>query len=317
MTMDERLPETEAAEWFITLREDPDDEDLRARFTAWRQADPRNAAAWAEIDETVRVIQSAPPERRACDVPAAAATPSRRRWTWAAAAAVAIVGFSLLAEPTIRLRLAADHISSVGQPETVALADGSHVELGPDSAIAVDYRAEARIVRLLAGQAMFEVQADPSRPFRVTAGGVTATVLGTGFEVRTIGAATSVAVRHGRVRVDDSSTTPVVSRELAAGEWVRIAKGLPMEAGTGAAALVGAWRSGNVSIRNRPIVEAIEEARPWYRGRIILADRALGERLITGTYDFRDPVRSLGLMIAPYGGRIRRITPWLLVVTGP
>lgn len=318
MTNDERTPDTEAAEWVIALREEPDDRALRARFTAWLDADPRHAEAWAEMGETVRIIESAPPARRTYDLPALVERRDRRwRWRWVTAAAAAFVVVALAAGPMVGLRLKADHLSGVGKVERIALADGSVVELGPDSAIAVDYRSDARLVRLLAGQAMFEVASDPARPFRVAAGDISTTVLGTGFEVRKIGDRTSVAVRHGRVRVQDDGATPAISRELGVGDWVRFASGRPMEEGAGAAEIVGAWRSGMVPIRNRPIAEAIDEARPWFRGRIVLTDRTLGERLVTGRYDFNDAAESLALIIAPYGGQVRRITPWLLVVTGP
>lgn len=325
MTGAGRTPERSAAEWFIALREDPEDAELRARFAAWRDADPRHAEAWAEMGETVRIIDTAPAERRTYELPVSDAPEARPRrddrrqrtarprrlWKQAvAAAAVACALFALA--PMLTLRMTADYISGVGQVETVRLADGSTVELGPDSAIAVDYSAQGRGIRLLSGQALFEVRHDPARPFRVAAREVTTTVLGTGFEVRMIGDATSVAVKHGRVRVEDGAE----ARKLGAGEWVRIAPGTAAVTGAEAPELVGGWRSGRVPVRNRPIAEAIDEMRPWYGGSIVLADRALGEKLVTGTYDFRDPARSLNLIVAPYGGRVMRFTPWLMIVTG-
>ncbi|WP_330701320.1 FecR family protein [Novosphingobium resinovorum] len=325
MTAEGRTPERAAAEWFIALREDPGDAALRTRFTAWLDADPRHAEAWAEMGETARIISAAPLERRAYDVPASIpghglawrrgrhrAMANPRRFLKRAAVAAAVACLALVAAPTLLLRLSADHISGVGEVETIRLADGSTIELGPDSAIAVDYDSGGRGIRLLSGQAMFEVRRDPARPFSVTARDVTTTVLGTGFEVRMIGDATSVAVRHGRVRVEDGEST----RELGAGDWVRIAPGALLSAGAGTPELVGAWRGGKVPVRNRPIAEAIDEMRPWYNGKIVLADRALGEKLVTGSYDFHDPARSLDLIIAPYGGRVVRITPWLMIVTG-
>ncbi|MDE1150403.1 MAG: FecR domain-containing protein [Azospirillaceae bacterium] len=321
MTGGGATPERAAAEWFILLREDPDDAALRVRFDAWLAAEAAHAAAWADMDETARIIATAPPERRTYEVPGpgdglpwrrggpqGAANPRRRRVMAAAAAVIALV---LIARPMIALRLAADHISGVGQVETVMLADGSTVELGPDSAIAIDYGQGGRRVRLLAGQAMFEVRPDPARPFRVTAGDVTTTVLGTGFDVRMIGDETSVAVRHGRVRVEGAAG----ASELGAGDWVRIGPDVAMASGVEAPELVGGWRSGKVAVRNRPIAEAIAEIRPWYHGEIVLADRALGAMPVTGTYDFRDPARSLNLIVSPYGGRVVRITPWLMIVT--
>jgi len=324
-----RTPERAAAEWLVLLREEPDDEPLKARFAEWLRADPRHAEAWAEMAETVRVIRSAPPERRSYELPASASAtsrPRRARWSLrsvprprrslrAAAVGVAAACAFLLALPTLTLRMEADHISGAGQVQTVRLDDGSTVTLGPDSAIVVDYGSNGRDIRLLSGQAMFEVARNPARPFRVVARNVMATVLGTGFDVRMLGDTTSVAVAHGRVRVEERDVVPTAARELTAGEWVRIAPGASMLAGAEAPQQVGEWRTGNIPVRNRRIAEAIEEMRPWYSGKIVLADRAIGEKLITGTYDFRDPVRSLGLIVTPYGGRVVRITPWLLIVT--
>jgi len=316
-------PERAAAEWFIALRESPDDPELRARFAQWRDADPRHAGAWSELGETARIIATAPAERRTYELPSVTARRSARRrgalgpgrrWRQAAVAAAAAC-VAVIAAPTLSLRLAADHVSGTGEVETITLADGSTAQLGPDSAIAVDFGPRGREIRLLSGQAMFEVRRDPARPFRVAARDVTTTVLGTGFEVRMVGELTRVAVRHGRVRVEDSGTKPFAARELTAGQWVRIVPGAPLSAGQEAPELVGAWRSGKVAVRNRPISEAIDEMRPWYGGKIILADSSLGKKLVSGAYDFRDPARSLKLIVAPYGGDVMRVTPWLMIVT--
>src|SRR3546814_11225857 len=48
----------------------------------------------------------------------------------------------------------------------------------------VDYRARERIVRLVRGQALFDVAHAPDRPFSVIVAGRQVTALGTLFEVR-------------------------------------------------------------------------------------------------------------------------------------
>jgi transmembrane sensor len=314
MTDEERTPERAAADWYVLLREDPDDEGFRSGLAEWLATDRRNAVAWQGMLETAELINHAPAKRRGYSLPPAVRTQrSWMRWKTAALAAAAACVAVVIA-PGLNLWLSADHVTDTAQLQTMRLDDGSTVHLGPDSAVAVDYRGDARDVRLLSGQAMFEVAPDNARPFRVHARHVTTTVLGTQFDVRMIGAATSVAVRHGKVRVENAATPSVADRVLTAGEWVRVDPDMPLIEGTLPPDEVGQWRTGHMPIRNRPIAEAIDEIRPWYGGIIILADARLGARQITGTYDFHDPVRSLGLIVAPYGGRITRITPWLVIV---
>ena len=320
MTAANDTPERAAATWFIALQESPDDAELLARFEAWLAADDYHPVAWAEMNETARLMAAASPNRTRRRRAFQVTRRSRRRWTmpparrlWKPVATAVLVGcLAISFAPTIILRLSADHSSGTGQVETIRLEDGSVVDLGPDSAIAVDYSKDGRNVRLLAGQAMFEVQHNPDRPFRVVSNGVETRVLGTGFEVGLLGGVTSVAVRHGRVRVTAGTTR----RELGAGNWVRVDTDIDVTGGTQSAELVGAWRTGLVSIRNRPIADVIEEMRPWYSGKIVLTDRTLGAKPVTGTYDFRDPSRSLDLLVSTYGGRVIHVTPWLRIVTG-
>nr|WP_255696787.1 FecR domain-containing protein [Sandaracinobacteroides sayramensis] len=238
---------------------------------------------------------------------------SRVRAVVATAAAACAVA---LAAPGVSLHLSADHITRPGHVEQVRLADGSTVHLGPDSAIAIDYDGARRTVRLLAGQAMFDVTRDPDRPFRVAAGTVTTTVLGTRFDVRMIGGETSVSVSQGHVQVEDEGTSPSTQRDLLAGDWIRIGGSRPAETGRIAPQLVGGWKRGEVLAENRSIASLIDEIRPWYGGRIIVTDADLANRPVTGIYDLRQPVQALSMIVQPYGGRVTRITPWLLIVSG-
>jgi transmembrane sensor len=62
------------------------------------------------------------------------------------------------------------------------------------------YRTSARI-RLVAGQALFRVAKDKTRPFIVTAGDRTVTALGTAFDVRLEAHKVEVTLLEGRVAV--------------------------------------------------------------------------------------------------------------------
>jgi len=324
---DPRQAEREAADWFLLLNEEPDDTTLRERFENWLDADPAHVDAWARISDTGTALASTSLEDWNLVTPIRATPASRkkrvsRRWPKlrqrrfivgvAAAAAVAVIAF-----PSASLYLQADHMTGTAEIESIRLADGSTVRLGPDSAIAVKFESGARQVRLLAGQAWFEVEHDPARPFRVAADHVSATVLGTGFEVNRLASSTTVAVGHGRVRVSDDSTSPATQRELTAGQWVHVGSDHSMQHGMDRPDMIGAWREGRLLVRNQTIADVIEEVRPWYMGRIVLADKSFGKRRVTGFYDLRDPAVTLESLVHPDGGKVTHVTPWVIIVTGP
>lgn len=315
-----------AAEWFVNLREEPDDEALREAFEIWRASDPEHARAYRSVEETfaefgdepVQEAPTAPPlpvsrPGTASGRRSAAARP-RRRAARAVVAAAAAACLAVLVIPAINLRLTADHLTATGVTQRLTLDDGSTVRLGPDSAIAVDLSADARTVRLLSGQAWFEVTQDASRPFRVRAGDVTTTVLGTGFDVRRLGELTAVSVAHGKVNVTDDGVSPTFSRDLVAGEWLRIGGDHHANSGITNPKLLGAWADGRIVANGISVREVIDEMRPWYSGKIILASAALGDRKVSGIYDPRKPDEALAALVSPDGGTIRRITPWLLII---
>ncbi|WP_183029996.1 FecR family protein [Altericroceibacterium spongiae] len=330
MTSDRDRALDEAARWYTRILE-ADEPDVEARFDAWLEADPLHVECWAQITGTATVIARTEPIRRshwtepfvAREAPPRARTgktahrAARRGWRrhvrlkGFAAAAVAACALAVIA-PGAMIRLNADMLTATGEVRHVTLADASRVALGPDSAIDVDYTADARTVHLLKGQAWFEVERDPGRPFRVQAEGLTATVLGTGFDVRMIGDTTRVSVAHGRVRVANNSA----SRLLTAGQWVKAAAGR-LTGGNSRPASLGLWRDGEIVARNgSTIASVIDELRPWYSGHIVLASDGLGAQPVAGFYRTDEAVRTIRNLVGPYGGKVTTVTPWLIIVSG-
>jgi len=318
----------EAANWYILLREEPEDAALRERFAQWLAAEAGNADAWAAMDATAGVLERTPPDLRARikghamstrsasgrrralrHWPAASRLHGKRRVVLAAAIAACL---AIMVAPSLWLRATTDHLTGVGQVETVRLPDGSQAILGPGSAARLDFADGRRVVELVSGQAFFAVRPDPAHPFEVEAHGVRTTVLGTAFDVRLLGDDIHIGVDHGRVRVQSRAA----KEELAAGDWTRIDRDGHMRKGRQSPDLAGAWRTGKAFVRNRTIADVIDEIRPWQQGRILLMDRRLGAQKVTGIYDVSNPANALELLVNPYGGRVIQVTPWLLIVTG-
>lgn len=298
------------------MQERPDEPGLKAACEAWRLASPDNAAAWREAERVWAVLGEARPSRRAerPDVSQAAAHPYRfGRRAAAAAGALALAACLLLAAlPSIGLWLASDYSTATAELRRIRLDDGSVVHLGAGSAIDLAFSGQQRRIRLLAGEAFFEVAPDPSRPFTVEAAGIEATALGTAFDVRLVADAVSVAVEHGRVAVARGGD--LLASSLAAGDWARVGLDGGLEKGRIAPELVAAWRQGMLVARDESVADVLAELRRHYRGTIIVTASGLEERRVTGVYRLDEPVVALDALASAHGASVHRLSPWIAIV---
>ncbi|WP_307833609.1 FecR family protein [Azospirillum brasilense] len=217
----------EALTWFVTLLDAPVDPDARAAYQAWRNRDPRHAAAFDRLSSlgSMPELQQASTLAhfpQATPSPSAIRSATRRRsgrfggWRASLAAAALLLAIGVHLQPTLALRLTADHRTAAGERREVALPDRSRLILDTDSAVALDFAEGRRHVRLLRGQAYFDVVSDPAHPFRVTAGFSEVEVTGTAFTVRADGGQDAVFLERGRVSV---------SRREAPGQTVSLVPG--------------------------------------------------------------------------------------------
>lgn len=312
-----------AAAWSVRLQDDPEDAALRAEIEEWIARAPIHAEAWEHMLRVSGMLaqtkglsflpsaakaaeQYAPSDRKAAR-PRIGALP--------AVAAAAILAW--VAAPSVLLHLSADHITSTAEQRVVTLEDGSTVRIAPESAISVAYSGNGREVRLLSGEAYFEVTPDRSRPFRVEAKAVKVAVLGTKFDVRLGEGGADVSVREGRVQVAGGAGDPAPSIVLTRGQWRHVAWDGPVRSGSLSPSSVGRWSGTRLTAIDRPLSEVLADARRYHDGAIILTDAKLGTRSVTGSYDMRDPVAAIAAIVQPHGGTVRQITPWLLIVSRP
>lgn len=208
--------EDEAARWVLRHGEGVLAPAEQAQFDAWKQANPAHADAFARLSghwddlDALAGLADTPAEKPVWKRPAL--------WVGvgmaAAVALAAIVGVNQFTRPGTEARQVAEHPglgvyrTRVGDQETITLADGSIVTLNTASRIEARMNEQERTVRLLEGEAYFEVAHDPNRPFRVYAGDGVTVAIGTAFSVRLEKDRVHVVVSEGKVaysRVTDVS----------------------------------------------------------------------------------------------------------------
>ncbi len=314
---DKRRAVEEAMDWLLRLKADPDCPQTLREHGDWLARTDANRAAWQAALKTWEALGEVRP--RHVDLwPArpAPALPRRRRiWATGAVFALAAALLLVLAAPALMIWLQADFSTGTAESRVVTLADGSTVNLSADSAIDVDLTPQGRHVRLLAGQAFFDVAHDAGRPFTVDAGNAKVVVLGTAFDVALDDAATTVQLARGVVGISGEGEARGVG-EMAPGDMAIVdgETGLITHA-TVPLDEIGAWRNGLLFVNDVTVDSVVARLRRYHPAWISVPDRALGRQRVTGLYDLRDPDRALAALVQPLGGKVRSVSAYARIVT--
>ena len=306
---DDKLFE-EALDLIIRVQGDPSNPVARELVQRWRARSAEHEAAWAEVAEIHGMAGQVLEDRRK-----AGGTATRRNVILGGAAGVAILGAGALLGPDLLTRARADHATSTGEVRKVALADGTLVTLGPDSAIRTDFTPLERRVELLAGMAFFEVAKEPGRRFLSRVDDLTATALGTAFDVSRDAQVVSVAVDHGLVEISLAGGR-VPAERLAPGDWLTLdERTRAIGRGRRAADQIAAWRDGMIVADRETVAAVVARIARWQPGRVVIADPRFGALRISGVFDASVPTMALEAVVQPHGGRVLRISPWLTLIS--
>lgn len=297
-------------------------------FSTWLAADPAHRTAWAEArwgwDELDRLAGLQTSVHAPADPDLL--LPRRRRWLAPvyrfvlpafAVAAVLALGFVIFfAWPMAKT---ADPLSAPRQLALIeqrTLPDGSTVELNRGAIISEEFDAGLRRVRLLQGEAHFQVVRDPARPFVVEAAGVAVRAVGTVFNVRLESAAVEVLVTEGRVRVDDAvrgesllAASPAGDPpELVAGQSARVdlAPAMVPQVATVSTAQIEdrlAWKPRLLDFTNSPMPEIVAAFNRGNPVQLTLGDALLADMRLSATFRSDNVEGFVRLMESDFGLR--------------
>ncbi len=110
------------------------------------------------------------------------------------------------------------YTTQIGERRSIALADGSTIDLNARSTLRVNFSKTERNVELIDGQALFEVAKDKARPFIVRSGETVVRAVGTQFDVYHKKEGTTVTVIEGSVAVLTSSRLSGVNHNTSSAD---------------------------------------------------------------------------------------------------
>jgi transmembrane sensor len=304
--------EAEAAAW--VARFDAGDVSARdqAAFQEWlnRSALHRNAigeygSLWSELD-ALRLLTDTGEAQADAPPPAMRAAIPQRAWPWLAACAAAVIaglGSTIFLHPKPDSFAKHEHHhhhhpaqlvyeTAIGGQRRITLADGSSVILNTNSRLDVNFSANRRDLRLVRGEAYFDVVHDKVRPFTVHASNYVVRDIGTAFDIHlSKSGLVEVGVTKGSVEVMPAGGRHGAGAVKSLGVLLaghNIVLGQPVERVEVLSAVdMGrklAWRQGDLIYTGQPLREVLADISRYSDIKIELADAALEDLPVGGAF---------------------------------
>ncbi len=303
--------EAEASAWIVQL----DSSGMSARdlgaFREWCVRSPAHAEAirsaaevWGHTDILAELAGPIRAERQL--ERAFGRRRARRAIAAALVSAVALVTIGLVGnqvlpsglEPVATIQEPVLMVTEVGEQLERRLSDGSKLTLNTDTRLEVDFDRNIRRVRILSGEALFDVAHDSERPFIVYAEGETVRAIGTRFVVRVTDTTVDVTVTEGVVEyapakqvsggLRSGALTPVVATgRLRAGQSIRLGAPDPVivPINRGEIRRTLAWTDGVLMFSGETLEEVIEELGRYTDDVVVFGDDATREVKVGGVFE--------------------------------
>jgi len=349
----------QAAAWVVVFDEGDSDEPTRREFVSWMKQSPSHIEEFMRISslhleiahaqEKTATLETLIAEARTNvvsleEIVSPSYAPSKKknsRWTAkrlaGAAASVAVTAILILGyflSPMHNQVYRTGH----GEQRSIALEDGSFIELNTSSSVTVYFTGTERHAILLVGEVLFEIAKDPSRPFTVDAGPLSLEVIGTRFNVYRQPEQTVLTVIEGKVRVDpvhavgniaeispseknSSSSSSIkspdtrTSLQVSASEQVSVtvSGAIKHERQTDVDRAT-AWTERRLVFDDELLGAVLKEFNRYNRRPLILEAPQLAERRITGVFNTRNAETLLDFLEGQDGVQIQRTSEAIRII---
>lgn len=327
--------EQQAADWVAKM--DADTPLTTAELGELKQWINRSPAHRAELNRLIAFWQEANAlTELSFPLPAKS---SRWQWGWQPVAAIAmtvVLAITLLISPVWEQqpRIAANGIyeTRIGEQNAITLIDGSVIELNTHSRVQVDYSDQRRSIKLMQGEAYFDVSKDPDRPFEVNAGGGVVRAVGTAFAVhyQQEAVTVTVTVTEGKVELNAATAAqtnlpPQQKTEtaqlgaLVAGQRAafnpvlaqnRQASSQPLQITEVKQTL--AWREGLLMFSGEPLTDVVKEMNRYTALTIEIADPDIANLQVGGQFKVGETRAMLDNLSVSFNLEVRQVNDTLV-----
>jgi transmembrane sensor len=307
---DDPVPSTdvraEAAAWIARLRDEQRGPDLEAQFRGWIDENEEHRRAFTRMTQVWE--QAGKIRMRARDgISAIPKGRSSRFNRWAPSLAATLI---LVAAGAVYYWRDGALETGVGQRQTRLLRDGTRVVLNTDTRIEVNYDQHWRRVRLIRGEAWFNVSKHATWPFIVSVGDQEVRALGTSFIVRRDTQDLSVTLVDGQVSVTPSSrdedATSQAPQILTPGQRLVVSRHHELAVDRPELSRVTAWERGQVEFAETPLEDAVTEMNRYTTTRITVPDAEVAQLRIGGVFHAGDSDEFIKVVTAAFDLRADR-----------
>ena len=237
-----------------------------------------------ELDENFAAsLRTAMHERTEQQAKSAKRVQLYRQWAIAATLLLVVTASVGIWQTFFNAPFPLNHVANYGEWKTIELPDGSTVHLNANSTLELDDNWEStdnRQVRL-AGEAFFEVAKKPATKakFLVTTDNLTIEVLGTQFNVNTKSENTAIFLEEGKIKLDLGEEKAM----MKPGDFIAYSKTAKkiVERKEIKKDLPGAWRSGVLTVKEKPVSEIAQKLAEIYGVQVVIEKKVLKKEIRT------------------------------------
>ncbi len=302
-----------------------------ARSPAHMKALRKYTSFWVELDDILdENFQASQKSRTPVTISTLlnALFAQKPRWTVAASLSFsALLVFSLaiaVFDPTLEKQTTSYEVTQ-DERRIVTLNDGSTMHLNTGTIAETTVSNKERMVRLIQGEAYFNVVSDEERPFLVKAGLSQVKVVGTAFSVRVDDGDAILHVEEGKVQFLPINLGNIVDNDLDAESSPLIVAGqtATLSAANSEVQVINSvdierqlsWREGLLVFQGETLDQVIDEVSRYTDVSIVISDASLRNTRIGGTFQTGEIEPLLGALQASFGISVDRVGDGLIYLS--